>query len=120
MAESHKVRQVQLVGRKIRRLRKAHRITQTMLSSRIGIQQSDLSRMENGEYRVSLDVLFKILAVFDMSIGDFFDDPGDETTDSAEARMISEFRTLTPEAQKEVEEFVSFKSQRPAGEDEGE
>src|SRR6185503_12697597 len=49
-----KIRQVQLVGRKIRRLRKERHLTQTELSSRIGIQQSDLSRMEKGEYRVRL------------------------------------------------------------------
>ena len=43
-----KIRQVQLVGRKIRRLRKERHLTQTELSARIGIQQSDLSRMEKG------------------------------------------------------------------------
>ena len=51
MASVHKIRQVLLVGRKIRRLRKDYNLTQTELSARIGIQQSDLSRMEKGEYR---------------------------------------------------------------------
>jgi transcriptional regulator with XRE-family HTH domain len=67
------VRQVHLVGRKIRELRKERRLTQVELSSRLGIQQSDLCRMEKGEYRVSLDTLFRILAEFKMSIGDFFE-----------------------------------------------
>ena len=51
MAVSSEFRQVQLVGRKIRQLRKERRLTQTELAVRLGIQQSDLSRMEKGEYR---------------------------------------------------------------------
>ena len=46
MATVEKIRQVQLVGRKIRQLRKEHKLTQMELSARLGIQQSDLSRME--------------------------------------------------------------------------
>ena len=30
--------------------------------------------MEKGEYRVSLDNLFKILAIFDLDLADFFGD----------------------------------------------
>ena len=78
MAFVHKIRQVQLIGPKIRQMRKDRRLTQTELASRIGIQQSDLSRMEKGEYRVSLDTLFKILAEFNLTIGEFFDDVNQE------------------------------------------
>jgi transcriptional regulator with XRE-family HTH domain len=112
MAKAEKIRQVQLVGRKIRRLRKERRLTQTELSARIGIQQSDLSRMEKGEYRVSLDTLFKILAEFDVSIGEFFDDVARETFTPREVKMVREFKTLEPEAQREVEEFINFKRAR--------
>jgi transcriptional regulator with XRE-family HTH domain len=111
------VRQVHLVGRKIRELRKERRLTQVELSSRLGIQQSDLCRMEKGEYRVSLDTLFRILAEFKMSIGDFFDvaseepaghraDPGPR---SVGARWIQDFKALSADAQREVEEFIAFK-----------
>ena len=107
------IRQVQLVGRKIRRLRKERRLTQTELSGRIGIQQSDLSRMEKGEYRVSLDTLFKILAEFDVSIGEFFDDVVKESVTPREARVVREFKSLAPEAQREVEDFITFKRLQP-------
>jgi transcriptional regulator with XRE-family HTH domain len=100
---------VQLVGRRIRRLRKERRLTQTELSSRIGIQQSDLSRMEKGEYRVSLDTLFKILAEFDVSIGEFFDDVAKESLNPREVQVARDFKTLAPEAQREVEDFIAFK-----------
>ena len=112
MSAAQKIRQVQLVGRKIRRLRKERRLTQTELSSRIGIQQSDLSRMEKGEYRVSLDTLFKILAEFDVSIGEFFDDVARESFTPREVKIVREFKTLEPEAQREVEEFINFKRAR--------
>lgn len=109
MAKAEKIRQVQLVGRKIRRLRKERRLTQTQLSSRIGIQQSDLSRMEKGEYRVSLDTLFKILAEFDVSIGEFFDEMAKESFGPREVEMVREFKSLDVQAQREVEEFIAFK-----------
>ncbi|HEV8629053.1 MAG TPA: helix-turn-helix transcriptional regulator, partial [Thermoanaerobaculia bacterium] len=104
-----KIRQVQLVGRKIRRLRRERQLTQTQLSARIGIQQSDLSRMEKGEYRVSLDTLFKILAEFDMSIGEFFDDDAGEMVTPRDLQIVRDFRALPSEAQREVEEFIAFK-----------
>ena len=49
------IRQVQLVGRKIRQLRKAHHLTQTELSSRIGMQQSDLSPTDVPDISVKLE-----------------------------------------------------------------
>jgi transcriptional regulator with XRE-family HTH domain len=109
---AQKIRQVQLVGREIRRLRKERRLTQTELSSRIGIQQSDLSRMEKGEYRISLDTLFKLLAEFDVPIGEFFDDVTREMFSPREVRMVREFKSLGAEAQREVEAFIAGK-QRP-------
>ena len=38
------------------------------LDPAVGIQQSDLCRMETGEYKVSLETLFKILSMFEMNI----------------------------------------------------
>jgi len=96
-------------------LRKERQLTQTELSSRIGIQQSDLSRMEKGEYRVSLDTLFKILAEFDVSIGEFFDDLTKESFSPREVQVAREFKTLEPEAQREVEDFIAFKRLQEEG-----
>jgi transcriptional regulator with XRE-family HTH domain len=127
VAVPEKIRQVQLVGRKIRELRKEHKLTQVELSSRLGIQQSDLSRMEvelssrlgiqqsdlsrmeKGEYRVSLDTLFRILAEFRMSIGEFFEGVAKESVTPRDVRLIQEFKSLHDDAQREVEEFIAFK-----------
>ena len=95
--------QLELVGRKIRQLRRQRKLTQVELSEKIGIHQSDLSRMEQGEYKVGLDTLLKILQTFDLSIGDFF-----EERDEAES-LYTKFRSLSDSAQKEVESFIEFK-----------
>ena len=105
----HKIRQVQLVGPKIRQLRKERKLTQTELASRIGIQQSDLSRMEKGEYRVSLDTLFKILAVFNVSISEFFDDVNKESLTPRDVQVMRDLKRLPGSARREVEEFIAFK-----------
>ena len=116
MAFVHKIRQVQLIGPKIRKMRKERRLTQTELASRIGIQQSDLSRMEKGEYRVSLDTLFKILAEFNVSISEFFDDMAKESLSPGDVQIVRHLKQLPLEARREVEAFIAFKrsQQKPA------
>jgi len=101
--------QVELVGRKIRQLRRQRKLTQVELAERIGIHQSDLSRMEQGEYKVGLDTLLKILATFDLSIGDFFEEGNRTET------VIEKYRTLSPSAQREVESFIEFKRKQEDG-----
>ncbi len=108
MYPPHSPRTIHLVGSRIRELRKGHHLTQTELSEKIGIAQSDLSRMEQGEYKVGLDTLFKILHVFDLKMGEFFGET--EKAEDAEAReLVSEFLELSSEAQREVRDFVRFK-----------
>jgi len=99
----NKPAQLELVGRKIRQLRRQRKLTQVELADRIGVHQSDLSRMEQGEYKVGLDTLLKILGTFDLSIGDFFDEGN-----RAES-VVQKYRSLSPSAQKEVESFIEFK-----------
>lgn len=106
-------RQSLFVGDKIRTLRKERLLTQSDLAQRIGVQQSDLCRMENGEYKVSLETLFKILGVFGMEIGEFFRDahtvPSPQEQDQELLRL---FRRLDDAARTEVLEFLRFRSSR--------
>jgi transcriptional regulator with XRE-family HTH domain len=88
MSAAEKLRS-NIAGRKIRELRREHNLTQAELSSRIGIQQSALSRMEKGEYRASLDTLLRILAELDVPVGDFFEQIADETLGRKGARERS-------------------------------
>jgi transcriptional regulator with XRE-family HTH domain len=100
------------VGQRIRQQRQERNLTQTELARQIGIQQSDLSRMEKGEYRVSLDVLFRLLQAFELSLGEFFGDLAQQGLTSRESSLLESFRQLPRDAQEEVVEFVAFKHDR--------
>ncbi len=105
--------QILLVGQKIRQIRKSRHLTQADLASRIGVTQSDLSRMENGEYKVGLDTLFRILQVFELSMSNFFEEPAAEPAESADAATngvpFEDWAALSDVSRREVREFIAFK-----------
>lgn len=106
------------IGSRLRRLRKERNLTQAELARQIGIQQSDLSRMEKGEYRVSLDNLFKILHALDVQASEFFaqqsrsNEPLQRPLSRDDMQVLHMLRELDPEARREVLEFVEFKLTR--------
>ncbi|MBI1950601.1 MAG: helix-turn-helix transcriptional regulator [Acidobacteria bacterium] len=104
-------RQSLLVGSRIRSLRKDRALTQADLAHRIGIQQSDLCRMENGEYKVSLETLFKILSIFEMNIADFFNEDAGGAAREREYEFLRLYQKLSPRVQEEVQSFIQFKLQ---------
>jgi transcriptional regulator with XRE-family HTH domain len=65
MADAWPESQNSLLGRKIRRWRKDRRLSVADLSSRVGIQRAELTRIEKGEHRIHLDLLFEILTALD-------------------------------------------------------
>src|ERR1035437_2957257 len=115
--------QILLVGQKIRQIRKSRHLTQADLASRIGVTQSDLSRMENGEYKAGLDTLFRILRVFELSMSNFFQEPAAEAESAASASAVpaevedvkpgtvpfEDWASLSDESRREVREFIAFK-----------
>lgn len=128
--------QILLVGQKIRQIRKSRHLTQSDLAGRIGVTQSDLSRMENGEYKVGLDTLFRILQVFEMSMSRFFEEPApaaaatdpeeirSNEADRRRERLLTDWFALSEDGRAEVLEFVAFKkmqeTRRPRWKDEAE
>ncbi len=117
MSATPRPSQILLVGQKIRQIRKSRRWTQSDLAGRIGVTQSDLSRMENGEYKVGLDTLFRILQIFELSMSHFFEEPAevpdsgreDGLQGSEEERLLADWAELPSEARHEVSEFIAFK-----------
>lgn len=97
------------IGSRIRELRKCYNLTQAELAGRIGIQQSDLSRIEKGEYRVSLDTLFRILRVFELSVGEFFEEVIAQGMNLDDLNLMKKVRALTPEGKSEVIDFIEFR-----------
>lgn len=56
-------------GRKIVEARTVNRLTQEELAERAGLQQNNLSRIENGKYNPGLDILQRIADALDMELG---------------------------------------------------
>jgi transcriptional regulator with XRE-family HTH domain len=75
--------------------------------------------MEKGEYRVSLDTLFRILAELNVGVGEFFDDSAHEDLTPHDLHFVGEWRALSPEDRREVESFIAFKRRQggPGSED---
>src|SRR5258706_7764952 len=107
-----KRQQLPLVGQRIRELRKDRSLTQAELAAKIGIQQSDLCRMETGEYKVSLESLFKVLKIFEMNIAEFFHLSATADITPAEHEILSIYRTLAPSAKEQVKNFIYFTGSR--------
>ena len=105
--------QLELVGRKIRQLRRQRKLTQVELAERIGIHQSDLVFALLHPREVGLDTLLKVLQTFDLSIGDFFEEG------SRAQSVFDKLKTLSPAAQKEVESFIEFKRAQEFDEPDG-
>ena len=62
------------VGEKLQQLRKNRNLTQPELAHAIGIEQSYLSKLENGKYVPSGEIFDRILEVFGLNVGEFVDD----------------------------------------------
>lgn len=73
-ADRPPARQALLVGRRLRKLRKDRRLDQAELAALVGLQPADVAGIEKGEYRISLDVLFRVLAVFEANVSDFVEE----------------------------------------------
>jgi transcriptional regulator with XRE-family HTH domain len=56
------------LGRRIKELRQAKRLSQARLAERIGIDQSQISRIENGESGATLETLLALSRVFNVSL----------------------------------------------------
>lgn len=60
----------ELLGRKLRRLRKDRKLSAADVAERAGIDPQDLARIERGEARVGLETLFRLLAAFEIGAGE--------------------------------------------------
>ncbi len=63
---------VNLLGKRIKEIRKSKGFTQDALAEKIGIDSKHLSRVECGKNNPSLDLLYKIASVLDIDTEEFF------------------------------------------------
>lgn len=60
-------KKVELLGRKLRKLRRDRKMTTEDVAASAGIDAQDLTRIERGQTRLGLETLFRLLGAFDVS-----------------------------------------------------
>ncbi|QEK12623.1 helix-turn-helix transcriptional regulator [Crassaminicella thermophila] len=84
------------IGLKIRELRKSLGMTSSQLASKIGVAQSFISGIENGSKKCSLENLYKICSVLNISLSEFFSDSSDALSDDLR-ELLDSAKGLSPE-----------------------
>ena len=63
---------VEIMGSRIKELRKEHKITQTELAEKLGTTQDTVSLWERGLRAPNVEVIFELSKIFDVSIDFLF------------------------------------------------
>jgi transcriptional regulator with XRE-family HTH domain len=58
---------MQRLGEKLYTLRKRHALTQAQLGEMLGVDYTHIGKMEKGERSPSLEILFKLMQIFNVS-----------------------------------------------------
>ncbi|HEM3704694.1 TPA: helix-turn-helix transcriptional regulator [Streptococcus suis] len=60
----------EILGGRIRSLRNAKNLNQEFVAEQIGVSRQKYARIEKGTNNITLDILSRIAAVFDVTVGD--------------------------------------------------
>ena len=63
-----------ILGRNLRRLRRAQRMTQEQLANAAGLRQALISELESSKLDVLIDTISRLAIALDCSLVDLFDD----------------------------------------------
>ncbi len=97
------------LGAKLRECRKSRDISISALAKEVGVVSRSLEKLEGDKTDVDLEVLGKILARLKVAPGI---EPDGFSLDSLDHQYFNCFSTLSRKAQKEVDDFLSFKLQQ--------
>lgn len=95
------------LGDKLRNLRNSRKLTTQQLADKVAISQSYISRFENNRAIPDVDLLHKILTALDSDLGSFFENES-EIKSVELLQLIETIKTLTPEAQVKLNEFLQL------------
>ncbi len=86
-----------LVNR-IRELRKAAGLNQEQLAERMDVDRTTVSRLENGEQKITSEYLAALAAALDRNPIEFISDPADVARDEVEREALDLVRGMHPDA----------------------
>jgi len=94
------------IGQKIRKIRKAHGLSQEELAEKINISTTHMSHIETGNTKLSLNVFLDIAAALEVRADDLLDDPKTNTTSSALEEIASVLDRCTAQEAKILADLV--------------
>ena len=73
------------IGQRIRKIRKAHKLSQDELASKVGISTTHMSHIETGNTKLSLPVLVDLSDALEVRVDDLlFDSPRDSVSSTGD------------------------------------
>lgn len=82
-------------GQRLKKIRKAKKISVYKLAQESGISQGHISDLENGRNQPTIDTLKRILLPLGVTLSDFFLEDGEVSVlNDREKELVTNFRTL--------------------------
>lgn len=98
------------VGEQLRRARKANKLTQQELASRLGISAQQLQKYETGYNRIPAGRLHELALILDLAIADCFPPTGMRSASVSDALSEVEAREMKSRITKEIETLSSVEA----------
>lgn len=99
---------IELVGNRIRELRKKRRLSQEELADMAKIHTAHLGRIERGEENPTLETVEKIINALDVSVGEFFNYNYNMSNDFSVNKIVSCLNAMTVEEREDVYKTVKI------------
>ena len=94
------------IGQKIRKIRKAHGLSQEELAERIGISTTHMSHIETGNTKLSLPVFVDIAAALEVRTDELLDTPNTETTSASLDEIAAVLECCSAQEAKVIADIV--------------
>ena len=94
------------IGQKIRKMRKAHGLSQEELAERVNISTTHMSHIETGNTKLSLPVLVDIAATLEVRTDDLLHEDSFITTSTAMDEIASVLERCTSSEAKVITDIV--------------
>ncbi len=94
------------IGQRIRKIRKAHRLSQEELAEKIGISTTHMSHIETGNTKLSLPVLVALAQVLEVQTDDLLFDTAQASRSAAMNEIALTLDTCSAQEVKFIQELV--------------
>ncbi len=94
------------IGQRIRKIRKAHGMSQDALAEKVGISTTHMSHIETGNTKLSLPVLVELAAALEVRTDDLLCDNSSAERSAAMDEIIQLLDTCTTQQIKIIEDIL--------------